>query len=228
VTSGKKRTESELLFERYLGERRLTDFEFEPALEGVSRSPDYRLCIGPHELFFEIKEFDVGEKPRSPWPDPTKRIREKINEAQPQLRPLKGRMCALVLADPKRTLIPLDEETVYEAMLGDLAAIVPVEPDDNDSPAPLGRMPSGKMLRYDRGEPIGTQNTTIGAICVLGFAPRVTPTEQVGLRLAVYDNPYTIAPLLQTFPTGPFDERYGPRGDCLVRTFLGEGFLAEM
>src|SRR5207247_186257 len=101
VTSGGKKTAADLLFEQYLVERGLADFEFEPPLEGITTAPDYRVSVSGNDLFFEVKEFEAPDKPRTGnWFNAAKAIRAKINEAQKQLKPLKGKMCGIVLANP--------------------------------------------------------------------------------------------------------------------------------
>ena len=222
MTSGGKRTQSDLLFEAYLTSVGLCDFDFEPSVRVSGKRPDYAVRLGSETGFFEVMEFGRSDKYRAPWPNPARRIREKITKAQKQLRGLTKNMCAIVLADPRGTRISLTAETVYEAMLGDLAAIVPVDPCDEDVLAPLSRTPTGKMLRYRGDAVIGHQNTSISAICVLNFAgaPNVAE-ERREIRVTVYDNPYSTVPFPVTFPNGPYDMRYGPRDETIECTFAG-------
>ncbi len=45
------------------------------------------------------------------------------------------------------------------------------------------------------------------------------------LRVVVYENPFARIPLRRDIFTGPFDERFGPEGDHLVRVFAGAEIL---
>ena len=56
-TTNLKRTASERLFEAYLSEHQLADFEFEPEVKTMGRRPDYRVSLEGSDIFFEVKEF---------------------------------------------------------------------------------------------------------------------------------------------------------------------------
>lgn len=51
------KTKSEELFETYLRDRGIDDFEYEPQVPGISKRPDYRVSIAEKDIFFEVKEF---------------------------------------------------------------------------------------------------------------------------------------------------------------------------
>ncbi len=170
------KTMSETQFETYLAERGFIDFEYESEIEGTSKHPDYRVSVGASETFFEVKEFEAppadayscGTISCNPYPP----IRSKVNDAQKQLRGLKGKMCAIVLANPyNRPFVRLDPEIIFGVMLGDLGITIPVNLETvecDDSDGKWGFQSGGKMIHYKDGKAIEPQNTTIGAICVLG------------------------------------------------------------
>ncbi len=166
------RTASEKLLETYLTESGLRDFDYEPVIEGITRRPDYRVRVGNAQVFCEVKEFEPQEQgPGVRCVDPYPPIRSKINDAQKQLRALKGRMCVIMLANPYSSPVFLDPILIYGAMLGDVGITRPFEPDmgvvDRDR-ASWAFLSGGKMNRYRKGNAFEAQNTTISAICVLG------------------------------------------------------------
>jgi hypothetical protein len=46
------------------------------------------------------------------------------------------------------------------------------------------------------------------------------------IRIQVYENPYAVAPFVEGFGTGPWDERFGVRNDRLLRVFAGSSLAA--
>ncbi len=173
------KTASEALFETYLRDRGISDFEYEPEVLDSPKRPDYRVPVAGEGVFFEVKEFERAEViPDSGTFDPYPPIREKINDAQKQLRALKGRMCSVVLANPHNAFVHLDEISIIGAMLGNLGFTMPFDPDTQAFDASRSTetfLGGGKMIRYKSGAPVAPQNTTISAICVLS-------TVREGLR----------------------------------------------
>jgi len=49
--------------------------------------------------------------------------------------------------------------------------------------------------------------------------------SEVVLRVVVFENPYSRISLPRELFTGPFDERFGPEGDNIVRCYAGGGIL---
>jgi hypothetical protein len=260
------RTVSEQRFEEYLRNRGFNDFEYEPEIVGLSRHPDYRLSLAGSNIYFEVKEFEPHrEIPVGGSYDPYAPIRSKISEAQKQVRALKGQMCAVVLANPhNRSLVHLDSVEICSAMFGNLEIEWPFDAEagafDSERAAQVF-LSGGKMIRYKNGQPIAPQNTTISAVCVLGYVQEVrrrfrirvaelrretwqsrallSILEQVfqtdgaaggarrdHLRIQVYENPYAVAPLVDAFGTGPWDERFGVRNSRLLRVFVGSSLAA--
>lgn len=175
------KTQSERLFEEYLGAQGLTDFEFEIALPRVAQKPDYCLTHRGKKILLEVKEFRapktvVANRDDSVVSsvvsfDPYPRIREKINQGGKKFRNLKDYPCGLVLHNLGAPHVLLDDPRfVWGAMLGNIGFSVPVDPaggrarDDLAKPVFTTR---GKMVQYAKGRPSKAQNTTISAILVL-------------------------------------------------------------
>jgi hypothetical protein len=99
-------------------------------------------------------------------------------------------------------------------------------------------------------DPIAAQNTTISAVVAVSASSlhsrrvllavahqeralgrRLPPSEwwavaekieaETVLRVRVYENPYAVRRLSPAFGCGPWDERFGPEGDRLVRIRVG-------
>src|SRR5262245_31372569 len=103
------KTTSEQLFETYLDGHGFKDCDYEPEIAGTTRHPDYRVRLVESEIFFEVKEFERSkESPTGGSCDLYPPIRSKINDAQKQLRALKGRMCGIVLANPHGAFVSLE------------------------------------------------------------------------------------------------------------------------
>lgn len=123
-------TQSETLFEQYLHAQGWDAFEHEPKIEGSDKRPDYRVTVYGDAVYFEVKEFEaLPEHFRAGFGayDPYGPIREKINDARPQLHPLKGQPCAIVLFNTERPLVSLEPTFVFGAMLGDAAIRMPFD-----------------------------------------------------------------------------------------------------
>ncbi len=184
------KTASELLFERYLRDRGLDDFDYEPEVEGTSKRPDYLVTLGESEVFFEVKEFKPPVNvPTTGWFDLYSSIRSKIAEAQKQLRPLKGRMCAVVFANPHNAFVFLKPMSIYGAMLGNLGLTMPANPATGSldvSRAVQAFLSGGKMHRHKNGRAIAPQNTTMSAICVLEALGE--GSRRFGIRIAQWEH----------------------------------------
>ena len=112
-------TDSERLFQEYLQQQGLDRFEFEPQVQGTTKRPDFRLSLDGEEIYFEVKEFDHPPEMVSGGSfDLYGPIRSKINEAQKQLRPLKGHMCAIVLVNSCHPLVLLEPDIIYGSDAG--------------------------------------------------------------------------------------------------------------
>jgi len=166
------KTASEQLFETYLHSHGLNEFDYEAEIAGITRHPDYRLRLVDSDIFFEVKEFEPPKVIRAGGSfDPYPPIRSKINEAQKQLRDLKGRMCGIVLANPHGSLVFLRPMDIFGAMLGNVGITMPFDTETgayDSERTTQAFLSGGKMIRYKNGQAIAPQNTTISAICVLG------------------------------------------------------------
>jgi len=81
-------------------------------------------------------------------------------------------MCGIVLADPRNSFVELEPMNIYGAMLGNLGISLPFDPEAgafDSERATQEFLSGGKMVRYKQGQAIAPQNTTISAICVLGY-----------------------------------------------------------
>ena len=111
------KTASERLFETYLRSHGVNEFDYEPEIVGFTRHPEYRMRLAESELFFGVKEFEPPQEIRAGGSfDPYPPIRSKINEAQKQLRALKGQMCGIVLANPHDSFVFLEPMVIFGAM----------------------------------------------------------------------------------------------------------------
>lgn len=174
------KTESEELFQAYLGMRGLTNYSFEPDLPETSQRPDYALDFQKTQIFFEIKEFSATPEDFRPGFrqfDPYEPIREKIEAGRRKFRDLKDYCCCLVLYNRKKPFVNLGWQFIYGALLGNLAIRIPlydshkVGPEQTETGFFGGK---GKGIRYSKEnptKPIGLQNQTISAIVVLEQMP---------------------------------------------------------
>ncbi|MFZ5877545.1 MAG: hypothetical protein ACOYXU_14255 [Nitrospirota bacterium] len=179
------KTASEELFETYLKNHGCNNFEYEPEIVGTAKRPDYRIQFAATNAFFEIKEFEPGELPMGAGSfDPYPTIREKINAAHKQLRAVKKKPCALVLSNPHNAFVHLDRMIILGAMLGRVGISIPYNPairclDATQTSQTF--LDGGKMVRYRNSKPFAPQNTTISAICVLGFFNPAS--RQLGIQI---------------------------------------------
>ncbi len=259
------KTASEQLFETYLHNHGLKEFDYELEITGTTRHPDYRVKLVESQIFFEVTEFEPDAEILAGGSlDPYRPIRSKINEKQKQLHVLKGQMCGIVLANPHNSFVCLEAIDIFGAMLGNLGITTPFDAETrtfDSKRATQAFLSGGKMLRHKKGQAIGSQNTTISAVCILGyvdedlrrFAIHVaklkhesgpsgalesilemaleTQSAEVGasrhhLRIQVYENPYAVAPLVEAFGTGPWDECFGVRNGRLLRVSAGSSLAA--
>src|SRR3989442_15937871 len=105
------KTESDLLFETYLDHREIA-WDYEPCVPGKTKRIDYRVTLPVGDFFFEVKEF-LGIYPVA---SSYESIRQKINEAQKQVKQYKEYCCSLVLSSPKGA-VDLRPDFVLAAML---------------------------------------------------------------------------------------------------------------
>jgi len=172
------KTESESLFEMYLNASGLTNFAFEETLEGYSSRPDYTLWLEGQKILFEVKEFRSTPDDFSLGfgaYDPYRPIREKINAGREKFRGRGEHPCCLLLYNAGKTLVQLEWQFIYGAMLGNMAIRIPFDRGRGtlvDKDAQTGFLGGGgKMIRYSEGQPLEPQNRTISSIAVLEQFP---------------------------------------------------------
>lgn len=169
------KNKSEMLLEGYLRGQGHNDFDFEPAIPGTTRRPDYRLRWQGGDVLLEVKEFrgtaedfHAGFGVFDPYPP----LREKIDAARDKFSKLKQHCCCLVLYNVDKPLILLNWQHVYGAMLGNTGWSVPLDlpgrpaPEDAEIRNIFTR--GGKMHRERSGVPVAAQNQTVSGIIVLG------------------------------------------------------------
>lgn len=167
------KTESEALLEEYLRAHGLTDFEFEPTVEGTLKKPDYLLRAGDIEVLLEVKEFTATPedfRPGGGCYDPYGPIREKIEAGRKKFKDMQGHCCCLVLHNQEKPLVSLDWQMVMGAMLGNVGFSFPVDTRTGQGDiSKLERVTlgGGKMHRHQGETPIAAQNTTISALTVV-------------------------------------------------------------
>ncbi len=167
------RTESEVLMEEYLRAHGLTDFEFQPTVQGTLKRPDYLLRVGNTKVFLEVKEFQVTPddfRPGFRFYDPYGPIREKIGAARKKFKDMEGHCCCLVLHNHEKPLVGLEWQIVMGAMLGDLGYSFPV--DTRTGRGDISKMEQvtlggGKMHKHRGDTPIAPENTAISAVIVV-------------------------------------------------------------
>jgi hypothetical protein len=82
------KTKSEELFEQYLDQSGLQQWEYEPTIEGKIKKPDYQVTVQAEPIFFEVKEFEIRTPADSAGGayDPYPGIRKKNRAAQTKVR----------------------------------------------------------------------------------------------------------------------------------------------
>lgn len=155
---------SEILFERYLTEQRLT-FEFEKLYPGKSKRVDYTVPIDGRDFLFEVKQFEQRN-----YPLPTSvsavdyygPLRSKIDQAQKKFKEYEEFPCCLVLYTNEAFVMD-SPRAVYGAMYGDVGISIPVAAGRvtiaMPVPEPTFVGNNGKMMRFNQAS-----NTRISAI----------------------------------------------------------------
>lgn len=244
---GNQNTASETLFEQYLVAHGLYEWTHEEPVPGKSTTPDYCLRWQQRLLYFEVKEWKaqpvtLDTIDLTSWDT----IREKITQAARQFKHYKERSCSVVLANPNRAPISLDENAISGAMFGDVGFVVPIDAERGEVlSVEKTFFKDGKMQHHVRG----IQNTTFSAVLVLEHYyhlrkhlvqidrlrrykygaqagnknllyelpdPNATP-----LRMVVYENPNARIRLPDDLFLGPYDERFGADGKHYTRIFAG-------
>ena len=158
------RNVSELLFEEYLRENNVADWDYEPTLPGTSKRPDYRVLWTEKEYLIEVKEFQQ----RKPFPigtvelDLYTAIRDKIHAAKEKFKNLKSYSCSLVIFNNVDWEVKTNPLIVFGAMRGNLGIAWDFDASGEtivDSASSNVCLGGGKMQPE--------QNTTINAVIVL-------------------------------------------------------------
>jgi len=249
------RTPGELLFERYLQQRR-REFQYEEPLGGAR--PDFRVTSDHADVICEVVE------PEPTWPasrvgsgpDMHAEIRALIHRKRRQGKGAKGRMPYVMVVRPGGGIQPYEPFVVIGAMLGDVGFNVPVAP-------PKGRAGPITLVTTQGGRMQTAMNTRFSALAILRI---INPTRHLldeAIRAAlrdvrgdlralkaiervqdeltaqgtydpdlevprvdVFHNPYAATRLPLEFFDGAFDRQWAETGDGNVRLAL-EGISAE-
>jgi hypothetical protein len=241
-------TTGELLFQAYLDAMRYA-YEFEKEFPGKSQRPDYTISRDGVFLF-DVKDFDENLPLHGGgFYDPYPRIREKIDEGRKKFKQFKEFPCSLVLKNNGNAFVHLESvDIMLGAMYGDSGLTFPVDTKLGKAAGPLKRafLSRGKMVR-----PTHSQNTTISALLTLrhvgvgmrqyqqilkeyptlsmeqtlAAAAERFPNFDLGekqLGVLVWENAVARIPLSRELFTGPYDERWGAKGNHQGIVFRGE------
>lgn len=190
------RTESEILFERFCSNSRIT---FSRVLERNTKTPDYELEIEKQRIIVEVKEVILNKEEKESdrvlrkrgygnalTTTPGDRVRKKISDSSVQLkaRYQEKYPCVLVLFDGRPLSDHLSPYNVRVAMYGLEQIHIAMPRDCSVSPYATGMSygPKRKMTEE--------HNTSISAIGVLSVT---TKTDVIELNL--YHNKFAAIPL---------------------------------
>ena len=160
-TLGNPNTLSETLFEQYLKSHGHGDWSHEQPVAGKPTTPDYCLQWLGSRVFFDVKEWKgkpvtLETIDLQSWDT----IREKITQAGRQFKHYREHACAIVLSNPHRAPISLDEDAICGAMFGDVKFLIQVDTDQGD-------VRSVEKALTRNGKMGNTQNKTFSAVVVL-------------------------------------------------------------
>jgi len=115
-------TESEIAFAEFLNERGY-ESEYEPAVDGKTKSIDFRVHLNGAPLFFEVKEFAAKEIKAGEGGafSPYMPIYAKIEGSLEQLAEYSEFSSSLVLYAPDASFVSLDHGSILGGLLGPLA-----------------------------------------------------------------------------------------------------------
>jgi hypothetical protein len=249
-----KRTEGELLFERYLQAMNYP-YEFEKEYLGRSKRPDYTVTNNGCAFLLDVKDFDPYLPLGGGYYDPYPRIREKINQGNDKFKEYKDFSCSIVLRNNGNALVDVEfPDIVLGAMYGDAGFTFPVNTTTGAAAGSLTRafLGRGKMMIHSDNP----QNKTISALITLRHVgvgmhrmrqifrelPQLGIEESIAvarerypnfdqderqLGVIVWENAVARIPLSRDLFIGPYDERWGVDGDNQRVVFRGEK-LAEL
>ncbi|HWY67541.1 MAG TPA: hypothetical protein VNX88_02690 [Terriglobales bacterium] len=244
---------SEILFERYLGERGLT-FQFEKKYPAKSKLVDYTVPINGRDFLFEVKQFENKDYPfpqTATFTDPHRPIRSKIEQAKDKFQEYEDFPCCLVMYNNNAFVMAADPHAVLGAMYGEIGIQMPVQGGRvtiATPPPPVTFVGAkGKMLHRDR-----QYNTRISALITLyeyhigslrfgrwyaEMKNRVETGElneedvpnpdfdvqEKHLAVSVWQNIYADIAFPNHAFRGKYDEHWGLEGDYVKRTYIGPG-----
>lgn len=243
-------TESEHMFERYLGEQNLRWSR----LPGSTRKqPDYAVEHRGLTCLFEVKEFNEPAIEPSGGYTPSPPIQKKIRRVREKFREYQDRPCALVLWNSKTIFRSTQPEVVLSAAFGKYVVTEPQHADD---------LRADPRTYQFRGSAALTPNanTTMSAIVILApyqldqvwlegwrrlsekkrRGESIQPTDQFDLvqqaaddfvgprysyqgtvRVVVLENPYARVPFPPDLFMGPFDQRWHLESGRFRLCFMG-------
>lgn len=223
-------TDGERLFEGYLTQNRLTNFQHHPPVPGKRNQPDYKLVFQGKSIFFEVEEFQTA------WDQgisgggafafslTINQIKDKIIEASRQLAGLEGFPRCVVLYNHGKRRIILRPDIIYEALSGIVpvnrvaSAVIVLEDLEVGQRKFLAKTSPGN-LKYDNQKSwIETYKAMERA---RGTKRDVSCREP---RALVCENPSAAKRLPVNIFRGPYDERYRQADPHPPkRVFVGRG-----
>ena len=235
------RTRGESLFADYLVWRNI-DFRYEPILGHAGGPPDFAIAWRGVDCFIDVKDRENVDE-GSVFPDPLlveipdefpeveppyRWLRSKIEKIRVKFAGLKGNPCGLAVYAATGLNDDLEEpDFMLGAMLGDAE----MSSDHNE----IYFTRNGKMV-----DPSGRpRNTTISGLLtirtlLIGDARRRHSRKTGALDwefdaaerrigIIVWDNPFATVRFPADLFTGAFDEHWVRDGNCMRRSFCGDG-----
>lgn len=191
------KTKSELLLERFCRENSIRFDRLEP--DNVQKTPDYDVFPEGNRVMVEVKELTPNKSEKAVFEkarlqgsagaacDPRARIRQKISQANRQLRARSnGTVPTLLVLYDNGTLGGIDRTDVKNAMYGDETLRLTLS--DNVIVGATNQLAGGRKCTP-------TDNRSLSAVAIVFFAD--------SLKLSVFHNVFAKCPL----PVGWFNTR---------------------
>ena len=242
-------TESEKVFEQYLGAHNLVWSRIPTSNEP---EPDYRVQHGSVACLFEVKEFDAPASiPSSPF-SPVGPIRNKIRRTVRQFKKYQDSCCSVVLWNSKNIFRSLVVDVVGPAAFGDRIRRVTrsaIGLDADPASYQFFRNPLLTTKRHNtisaiiiltryrlnhlwletwrlldakkqRGEEIAVSDQ-FDLLQRLSSERPVSYSYEGTIRAIVLENPHSKVPLPTNLFAGPFDQRWKMELDWFSLAFMG-------
>lgn len=239
------KTQSEVLFERYLVENGLS-FEHEKPYQGKSKLVDYTVPIHGQDWLFEVKQLESNKSFAPSGPavfDPYPPIYAKIKEGQKKFKEYDGMRCCLVLYNNGRDLAMISDPNIMcGAMYGRTGWTMNFDPElgcavGDPEPAFLS---GGKMIGFNTriSAVIALREYNLGTAKYTSWVKRQWQSagnlpepdfdvEEKKLCVIVFENAYADIPFPNDIFNGEFDARYGQVGQNIERKHWGSGLIGD-